>query len=255
LIMASNPIFDAPVAVAVQSAVAQLVRVQTWGGAAFVNLPMFYPNGNPITVKVEQWVGGYRVSDGGLTYRELEQIGAESYFARNAGVYAGEMQGVVWNRSLCIDAAPNELSAAIADVAATVERMASKIMARVSAKGLEAEIASHLWDRLKAIFGERAERDVTITGPSTKDWKVDAVVHLDERDAVFRAVSAHHTSVYSASAMFHDLALRDNPPVTTAVVTSKADLGAMFNILAQAGNVIEQGQSDAVFESAVRWAV
>ena len=252
--MASIPSLDPRVADAVQAAMTQLMSARSGGESTFIRMPLFYPNGTPVTVKVEPSKFGFRVSDGALTYRELEQIGAEHFFGRNAGTYAGEIDGFVYNRAICIDAEQGELAAAIADVADVVARMAAKIMARVARKG-EAEIADHLFERLKIVFGEsRVERDAKIAGPSTKAWDVDAVVHLDGADAVFHAVSNHYNSVYSTSAMFHDLALKSRPPALTSVVHSRDDLGYYFNILAQAGNVIEEQQADAAYKGAASWS-
>lgn len=253
--MASNPRLDPRSEDAVRAAVSQLMRTHSWGDATYVNMPLFYPNGTQVTVKVEPSKDRLRVSDGGLTYRELEQIGAEHYFARNAPTYAKEIEGFVFNRSICLDVERDELAAAMADIADAASRMAGKIISKVARKDAESEIADHLYTRLKAIFGDNVERDVAIEGPSTKSWDIDALVRVGDKTAVFQAVSNHHSSVYSTSAMFHDLALKDRPPVTTAVVRDKSALGPWFNILAQAGNVIEEGQADAVYRDATSWAV
>lgn len=252
--MASNPRLDPRVSDAVQTAISRLMQTRSWGDSTFVTMPLFYPNGTPVTVKVEPAPTGFRVSDGGLTFREFEQVGAESYFGRNASNFAREIEGFVHNRSLCLDVEQGELTAAIADVADAVARMASKVMSKVMGRGGEAEIADHLYERLKVIFGDRVARDQTIQGPSTKAWDIDVIVDLDDRSAVFQAVSNHHASVYSTSAMFHDLALKDRPPITTAVVRDKASLGAWFNILAQAGNVIEEADADTVYKGATAWS-
>ncbi len=253
--MASNPVLDPRVSDAVQSAMAELISCQSWGDSTFVSMPLYYPNGTPVTVKVEPSLRGFRVSDGGMIFRELEQIGAERYFGRNASTFAKEIDGIVLNRSIGLEITLDELAAAIADVADVACRMVSKIMSKVVGLG-EAEIAEHLFERLKIVFGEgKVEKDFSIQAPSTKTWEVDAVVHLDGKDAIFHAVSNHHASVYSTSAMFHDIALKDRPPATTAVVRSKEELGPFYNILAQAGNVIEEADANNVYESAVKWSV
>lgn len=232
---------------------AQLVRAQSWGDSVHVSMPMFYPNGTQIAVKVEPCKSGFRVSDGGRTYRELEQVGAERFFARRAASVAEQMDGFIYNRAICADVGEDELAATIAEIAEAISVVATKVMSRLVGKH-EAEIADHLFERLKIVFGDgRVERDVNIGGPSTKSWEVDAVVHLDDRDAVFHAVSNHYASVYSTSAMFHDLALKDRAPALTAVVHNKDELGFYYNILAQAGNVIEEEQADAVYKGAVQW--
>lgn len=253
--MASNPILDPRVADAVRAAMSQLVRTQSWVDSVYVSMPMFYPNGTQIAIKIEPSQNKFRVSDGGRTYRELEQIGAERFFPRRATIAAEEIEGFIHNRAICADVEENELASMIAEIADVVSLMSSKIMSRLAGKH-EEEIADHLYERLKIVFGEpRVERGAKIGGPSTKSWEVDAVVHLDERDAVFHAVSNHYASVYSTSAMFHDLALKDRPPALTSVVHNKDDLGFYHNILAQAGNVIEEEQADAVYKGAVQWVI
>ena len=53
--------------------------------------------------------------------------------------------------------------------------------------------------------------------------------------------------------MFHDLALIEHPFVSVSVVHDKSDMGYFLGILSQAGNVIEEDQSDPVYESATAW--
>ena len=79
---------------------------------------------------------------------------------------------------------------------------------------------------------------------------MSAIVCLSGKSAVFQAVSERAGSVYRTSAAFHDLALLEHPPTLVAVVQSKAALGTKLGLLAQAGRVIEQGQSDDVFRRA-----
>jgi len=251
--MATNATINSDVGAAAAKAVGQLVSVRAWGDACYVSLPIFYPSGTAVTVKVEKARNGFRVTDSGLAYREIEQVGAERFFASNAKVFAEEIEAATDKRSLVLIAEPDELAAAMADIAGASARMAHKIMAKVGAKG-EAEISDHLFERLKVVFGApRVERSIKIVGPSTKEWEVDAIVNLDDRQAIFQAVPNHHASIYSTSAMFHDLALKDQPPVTVSVVHDKAALGAFLGILSQAGHVIEEGQADPTYERAAAW--
>lgn len=251
--MATNATIDPDVERAAAQAVGQLVSVRAWGDAAFVSLPIFYPSGTAVTVKIEKARDGFRVSDSGLAYREIEQVGAERYFVSNAKVFAEEIDAEADKRSLVLMASPAELAGAMADIASASARMAHKIMAKVGNRG-EAEISDHLYERLKVVFGApRVERAIKIVGPSTKEWEADAIVHLDGRQAVFQAVPNHHASIYSTSAMFHDLALKEHPPVTISVVRNKSELGAFLGILSQAGHVIEEGQADQTYERAAAW--
>lgn len=251
--MATKPHPDPELYAAVERAVRSLVSIGQWGSSAFVSLPIFYPSGTAVTVKVEKVAGGFRVSDGGFAYREIEQMGAEHYFGKNATKFAEEIGAVADKRSLIATAAEDHLAATIADIAATTARLAHKITASAGSRG-EAEIADHLLERLNAVFGSaRVEPRVTIVGASNHAWEVDAIVQLDARQAVFQAVANHHASVYSTAAMFHDLAVRGSPPATVSVVRRKDRLGYLLEILAQAGSVIEDDQADSVYEGATEW--
>lgn len=239
---------------AVAAAVGQLVRVRNWGDSADVTLPLFYPSGAAVCLTVQSAHGGrYSITDNGLAYREIEQIGGETFFSKNA---SNLTEGAaVWHdsRDLLSEATADTLASAMADVAATSTRLAWKVLSKVSMNG-HAEIADYLFERLQLVFGPaKVERAKSIVGPSTREWKVDAVVHLDGANAVFQGVSNSHMSVYPTAAMFHDLALMDTPPATVAVVKDRQAMGSYFNILAQAGNVIEEGQGDLIYERAAQW--
>jgi hypothetical protein len=238
---------------AVAEAIGQLVLVNRWGEAVNVTLPLFYPGGSAVCLSITQTRFGYTISDNALAYREADLIGATTYFSKNV---ASATEGIaVWNdtRALLSEAAPEALSAAMADVAAASSRLAWKISHKATKKG-QAEIADYLFQRLRAVFGKaRVEREITLPGPSTKKWDIDAVVHLDGREAIFQAVANHHMSVYPAAAMFHDFSLSDTPPARVAVVKDKVVMGAFFNILSQSGHVIEERQEDGVYERAATW--
>ncbi|WP_414900766.1 hypothetical protein ACMT1E_13035 [Sphingomonas flavalba] len=238
---------------AVAEAIGQLVHVNRWGEAVNVTLPLFYPGGSAVCLAITQTRFGYAISDNALAYRETDLIGASTYFSKNVASVTEGM--AVWSdtRSLQSEAAPEALAAAMADVAAASSRLAWKVFHKASKKG-QAEIADYLFQRLRAVFGEaRVEREQTLTGPSTKQWEVDAVVHLDGQQAIFQAVANHHMSVYPAAAMFHDFSLADAPPARVAVVKDKVAMGPFFNILSQSGHVIEGRQEDGVYERAASW--
>jgi hypothetical protein len=68
-----------------------------------------------------------------------------------------------------------------------------------------------------------------------------AVHHSRQLSEVLR------TCLFKTSAAFHDLGLPEKPPNLVSVVRSKLALGSKFNILAQAGKVIEKEQADEVY--------
>jgi hypothetical protein len=235
---------------AVDSAMAQLVSVKHSDGVSHIHLPVFYPSGAAVTVSVEQIKGGYSVTDEGFAYREIEMVGADRMFGR-AARSAGERFGVDANsRMVSASADMGTLAGAIADVAIASAWVAHSVIDRISNRD-ENEIAQHLYGRLVHIFGaNKVEQKATIIGASSNDWEVSSLVHLDGGVAVFDVVRNHHVAVYSTSTKFHDLALLSNRPAAVAVVRDKKAMGAYYGILAQAGHVIQDNESDTVIKRA-----
>ncbi len=74
--MTRGPISADTVAEAVQSTARDLVRAQQIGESWYINLPILYPDGSYITVRVDQTPGGIRVSDDGFAFCEAEDLEA-----------------------------------------------------------------------------------------------------------------------------------------------------------------------------------
>lgn len=232
----------------VESAARQLVSVRQLGDSSYVNLPLFYPSGGAVTIVIGRAEGGFRVSDGGFAYRELEMIGAEHMFGRNAESFATAIEAKHDKRQLYMIANVDQLVGAIAEIGSASARLAHKVADKVTARN-EAEIAAALYDRLVKVFGPaRVEPEAKLVGASTKEWDLSALVRLDDRMIAFEAVANHHSSVYSATTMFHDLALLERQPVRVAVVRDKKAMGAYLGMLSQAAHVIQDNQPDQTFE-------
>jgi hypothetical protein len=240
------------VAEAAEAAAAELVYVRRHGGSSFINLPIIYPDGSFVTLKLDQSGSGIRVSDNGFAYRELEAIGAGRSFAKTASAIAEPLELLTDRRSVYADVSEEQLVRAICDVGLASWQIADRIYARAAEED-EAEIEDHLRTRLTKVFGNKlkAADQNKIKGASTSEWEVSAIVDQDGKQTVFHAVSNHANSVFRTSAAFHDLlALQDLAPNVVAVVRSKAALGPRFGILAQAGAVIEEDQPDEVYRRA-----
>jgi hypothetical protein len=231
---------------ALEKAMAQLVHIQEAGGVAHVRLPVFYPSGASVAVSLERIKRGYRVSDDGFAYREIEMVGVERSFARTAR-NASERFGVETSpKTIFVITPVDGLATAIADVAAASAWLAQTIVDGI-ADHHQNKIAEHLYGRLVHIFGQsKVEQKAKIVGASSNDWEVSSLVHLGDRQAVFDVVANHHASVFSTATKFRDLALLSHPPIAVAVVQDKKDMGAYYRILAQAGHVIQDNEPDSV---------
>lgn len=233
----------------VESVARDLVRVREIDGSFFVNLPIIYPDGSFVTVKVDKTAGGIRVSDAGFAYREADDLNAGRSFTRTANRVAEETGVTVANKAIFVDADIGSLERAICDVAETSWRVASAISARVFEEE-DVELSEELTSRLKKVFGKQnVHEGERIVGQSTTEWLVSAVVSIDAHKAVFQAVSDHPNSIYRTSTAFRDLSQTESGLRLVAFVRSKAGIGPKLSLLVP-GKIIEESQADEFFRRA-----
>lgn len=232
---------------AVEAAMAELVRVTGWRDTIYVNLPLIFASGTAATVRISAAARGFRVDDGGFAYREIEAIGCERSFPKEAKKVADE-NGVSVNRRLVyVECGIEQLERAICDVGMASRDIVERVFRRIADRE-EAEIEDNLRERLERVFGSaKIDENQDIIGSSTIEWKVSAIVRDEGRMTVFQAVSPNGNSVNKASTAFHDLAQLPTPLTCVAVVKDRDALGPKINLLAQAGRIIQSDQPDEVY--------
>lgn len=232
----------------VRSTAHDLVRLERINGAFFLNLPLLYPDGSFVTVRIDQMPQGIRVSDAGFAYREAEDVDAGRSFKRTANKVA-EVTGVsVGAKTLSLEVPIYDLHRAILDVAETSWRVADHICQKVFDED-EDELSEALSERLIGLFGAPNVSHVPITGASNNEWLVSATVAYQGHKVIFQAVGEHANSVYKASTAFRDIANLAHPPRLVAVVKSKEAMGPKLSLLAPA-RVVEEAQPDDLFRKA-----
>lgn len=230
----------------VRSALADLVRVKRVNGGFFVNLPMLYPDGSCVTIRIDQIASGLRVSDNGFAYREADDVGHARSFRRTARSVAESKAVEVSDRMIYSDVSQEELFGAICEVAEVSWRVADHICERAFDED-EVVLSEELNDKLVKLFGEpNVSIDTQLLGASTTEWKVSSIVNSGGHKTVFQAVTPFANSIYKASTAFRDLAALDTPPKLIAVVRSKAALGNKLALLAPS-RILEQSQADESF--------
>ena len=120
------------VSLAVERILGELVSAEHFSNCSFIQLPMTFPSGSAVTVRVSKSGKGYRVSDAGFAYRQTQDIGAESSFSKTAtGILTTD--GLQRDASLIyIDTPVEELYRAICDVGAAAWKVVDKIYAKIS---------------------------------------------------------------------------------------------------------------------------
>jgi hypothetical protein len=225
----------------------RLVSVRSSGDASFLSLPMVYPSGSFVTVRLSHVSGAVRVSDSGFAYRELESFGVGRSFSRTARTVSERFDLSVGKHSIYVDV-PNEyVERAILEVGAASRDVADQIVSR-ALKDAEADISEELQKKLSRIFDNLVDFDSKVVGASSTEWDVSASTSIYGHKTVFQAVSNYPVSVYKASTAFHDIAALDVPPRLVSVVASKSEMGANFSLRSQAGKVVEVRVEDAMLK-------
>lgn len=234
----------------VDAALKDLVVAHRKGRTTFINLPLLYPDGSSVTVRVDAIRDRLRISDNGYAYREVHAVGAERSFAQTAWRIL-EDDGLSRDRdTIFVDVPADQAFRAICDVGMASWRITDRIYSQLP-EDEEIEIEDSLTERLIEIFGEsRVSRHDKLAGASTNEWDVTAAVTTESSRAVFQAVSNHPNSIFKTTAAFHDIRSLRQPPRLIAVVRDKAELGRKLALLSGLGRVIEIGQSEATYQRA-----
>lgn len=240
---------------AIDRAVERLVRATEVADGFLVSLPMVYPTGTAIGVRIEPAQGGFYVSDFSMGYREAEDFGAERSFQYHIKkLIEGGPVEFTTGKQVRVRATEGQLKGAIIKVASLSRDAAIKAYDNANEWDDE-ELAADLFQRLSTVFGsEHVVARALKTGASNVQWKFAAKVSVEGREILFDAVSPHHTSVFSAVSKFNDV-LRDDEDIdTVAVVDSKKAMGKWLPLLSQAANVIEDDVSEDVLRHLARIA-
>src|SRR3546814_449529 len=107
---------EATTCAAIESVVKQLVEFRQVGASSYINMPLLYPDGSCVTLRIDRLSDRFRVSDNGFAYREIEDLGAERSFAGTAAKIV-EKEGLQSNRrAIYCDVLPDEMFRAVCDV-------------------------------------------------------------------------------------------------------------------------------------------
>ncbi len=235
----------------------QLVSAEHHTGRSFVRLPLLYPSGANVVVRVEGGENRFFVSDAGFGFQEADMMGASLIYAR-LGRAIAENAGVRFDNQsfFIIEAARGQLPGAVVAIANCSHEAAGLAAYKLSERK-SVDDSDALYERLIGIFPKpNVAKNAEIIGSSSTRWSVAALVKFPStgQQAVFEPVAKHHTAVFSASTKFHDMALLEQPPVRVAVVRKKSEFGPWLGLLSQAANVVDTEVSNVTLAKAVEAA-
>lgn len=228
----------------------QLVGADHTQQRSLIWLPIIYPSGSLLGVRLTNGGDTYALSDMALSYEESRNVRAQRAFNRHAPLVA-EAAGVAFEqrsfllRGIRAEQLPGAVIA-LANCAHSAVTLAVHKQAAADAR----EAEQRLFERLVRMFGH-AEQHRTVTGASGTPWDVDAVVKVGDREILFEAVGSAKQSIYATVAKYHDIARLPYPPLRIASVNHREELGSMLGVLSQAANVIESDTPDSTIRQLV----
>lgn len=224
MVTVANLKSPSPLSAIADEAARALISVRPGPGAdARVMLPVLYPSGSFVTLRIGGGPREFVITDDGSAAQEADMAGATEFFHRAAKEVA-ERTGVKFdgNALFEIEAPADNLPGFMA-IVADASRRAAQLVAERHAERLDRRLKVGLAARLKEVFGE-ALIDVRpqVSGASTHAWPFDAAARLAGRTLLFAAVTPSAVSVSSAYLKLDDVKRLGDGPRTVAVLTRPA---------------------------------
>lgn len=239
-----------PLAVIADDAARALVNVRPGPGAdARIMLPVLYPSGGFVTLRIGGGPREFVITDDGAAAQEADMAGATEFFHRAAKEVA-ERTGVRFdgNALFEIEAPADNLPGFMA-IVADASRRAAQLVAERHAERLDRRLKVGLAARLKEVFGDRhVDARPQVSGASTHAWPFDAAARVDGRTLLFTAVTPSAVSVSSAYLKLDDVRRLVDAPRTVAVLTRPSAFREDQRlILGRAAMIVEASASNDAF--------
>jgi hypothetical protein len=233
---------------AIERIAGELVRVKPSRGGAILTTPVLFPSGAHVTVHIRLEGERCFISDDGAAFAEADMMGASDIFRRAANHVAEESR-IRFNSFEFFEADANLATAAgmiaiVADAAKRAVHITAERLAKRSHESLKAIVV----DRLRDVFGEGAvTSEASVSGASTHEWTVDALVRSPAGLMAVEAVSSSYVSVSAAYMKLDDIRRLENAPKTVAALKRMDDFGTdQILILARTARIVDSsGGRDA----------
>ena len=227
----------------------QLVSAEHDDSGSFLSVPLVYPSGTGVVVRVEG--GGdnrFFVSDSGFGAQEADLMGASQIYGRHARMVA-EISGIRFDNQafFIVEAERDQIAGAVVAVANCSQEAAIRTADALAEKTFD-DAKEKLYQRLISIFDKKTvTKNAEIHGSSATEYRVAALVRNSGSGpiVVFDPVTKHHSSVAHATMKFSDMARLEVPPIRVAVVHRKPEFGTLLGVLSQSANVIDDSVPNA----------
>lgn len=231
-----------------------LVDTSVRGGSAFISMPLLYPSGSHVVIRMDGGGERWFVSDDGYGHLEAEMIGGVTTFRRLARPLA-DHAGVKFDDRcfFVLEVERDALPGAVITVAniskQAVERTAFAVEERRIA------ISRDLFEqRLVAAFGASSiAHNLSVVGASGKEWDMDiGILSGSHVERVLEFVTPRVASVAAAVMKFTDIRALPEAPRTAAVLSDRSRTEApLVSLLSRvAGAAIDAADASEVYRRA-----
>ncbi|MGQ0696820.1 MAG: hypothetical protein ACT4PZ_01125 [Panacagrimonas sp.] len=168
-----------------------------------------YPDGDAVAVTVVGDTGHYRITDHGAGYAALQAAGIDDpkTYSRRA-VRLAEERGLSFHlgQFQLDDVDVSQLGAGILIVANASQVWVQDVLNDVTRR-IERDLRERVFDYAKTIFSaDRIERDMPLSGESTKSYQVSQVVRLGSDRLLLIEPLTNHTNAIAAQYLkFNDI--------------------------------------------------
>ncbi len=230
----------------VEGAMREIVSAAHRPEGSYVRLPILYPSGSEVVVRVSGGPDQYFVTDFGMGYTEAEMMGATLTYVRQAKTIS-QTAGVGFDEHafFAVEVSKDRLPGGIM----TIGNCSAEAMILTCFKAAEKEAvdgAEYLIKKLTRVFGiERVHKDEKVVGASNHEWQFAASIVSGRKRTVFEYATKHPNSVASVAMKMDDVArLERGAPARIVMVRSKAAMGTYLGVLAHSASIIEDKISD-----------
>lgn len=230
---------------AVNAAMRDLVYATHRPEGSYVKLPIFYPSGSEVVIRVSGGPDRFFVTDFGMGFQEAEFIGAEKIYVRHAK-QIGQAAGVGFDDHafFAIEINRDQLPGGIVTIA-NCSAEAMIVTAMKSAEKIAVDNAEFMIEKLERIFGaDKIRKNEKIIGSSNHEWEFAALVEIGRRKSVFEFSTKHPQSVASVAMKMDDVSRLTGAPTRVVMVRNKDEMGTYLGVLSHSAYIVEEKIAD-----------
>lgn len=228
---------------------AKLMRAKDLSDGVRLTVPVLYPSGAMVAVRIVGGPDRYLVTDDGGAAQEADMIGAAGKLFSRHGSRAAEKSGVKFNsHEIFFPQAASEMLPSIVAIVAEASRFAVQLTSDSVAERLDRQTALSVADRIRDAFGREAvEERAEVVGASERAWRYAAIARVSGRVVAFEAVSPAPASVAAAYLKFDDVRRVAGAPQQVACLIRRQAFSneniVMLNRTAKLYDLSESGAS------------